>query len=547
MNQKSRLALALATALLWGCGGGDEEPAAAATTDTRTRLVGVAARGAPLANASITVCDSTGARVSTTTAADGRYTADVSALRAPLLVAVTTAPFVTINGAPQPANGTQAYAALLPAVTASAANTANVNPLTDKIASDVAATDLGLRGSVQLINACNTTGVTPATIASRTTQLRALVLDALRARGVAGADSFDPVTVAMQADHQGVDAVLDSIRHNRDGWGSGTDDQLRGTKLYDLNMQELSSSNVSLDPTLVPWSAATRRIFIVGDSTASNYSRNVAPRKGWGQVFDRMLQDGAPARVVNLAQSGRSSRSFITEGWFQMLSDHLQVGDFVLIQWGHNDEKCDTTGSLDWVNRCTYPNDANGQVQLPRTLTGLPDGVVAQDLSFQRSLEKYIALARSKGATPVLITPVTRINQDRAVTTYVEGLFPIARSTHITSRGDAPGNYTQTVLNTAQANDVAVVDLDAASIAFFNGIGVGTGGAEATGGWRDYYLAAHDTTAYPFYASASVTGHYLNADRTHFQENGAVRIAGMVAEGLKADTARLAVLIALLR
>jgi len=549
MNTTSRLAAALAAALLWGCGGGDDPaaPTPSTPTDTSTRLVGVAAAGTPLAGATIKVCDALGASVSTTAAADGSYTADVSALKAPLLVAATTGAFLSINGVPQPANGTVAYAALLPAVAASAANTANVNPLSDKIASDVAQSDLALKGSVQLINACNTAGVTPARIAQQTTELRGLVLAALTAEGVADAASFDPVSTPMAANHQGIDAVLDRVRHNRDGFGSGTDDQLRGSKLYDLEMREISTSNVALDPALKPWSTAATRIFVVGDSTASNYTQQVAPRMGWGQVFGRLLKPDATARVVNLAQSGRSSRSFITEGWFQLLADNLQAGDYLLIQWGHNDEKCDTTGSLDWVNRCTYANDANGAVQLPKTLDKLTAGTVAEDLSFQRSLEKYVALAKAKGATPVLITPVTRINQDKAVTTYVEGLFPITKSTHITTKGDAPGNYTQTVIDTAKANDVALVDADAMSIAFYNSIGVGMGGANATGGWRDYYLAVSDTTAYPFYASATTTGHYLNADRTHSQETGAVKLAGFVAEGIKADTARLGGLAALLK
>ena len=96
----------------------------------------------------------------------------------------------------QPANGTVAYAALVPTVTAQAANIANVNQLTDKVASDVAVTDLKLKGSVQLINACNTTGVTAATVAAKTASLRtllgpgALPIDRLLAIGAQVADAL---------------------------------------------------------------------------------------------------------------------------------------------------------------------------------------------------------------------------------------------------------------------------------------------------------------------------------------------------------------------
>lgn len=553
MKNEMRVSLlaGMVACALSACGGSDSDaPAASASTPatvTGTTLSGVAASGGPLAGAAITVCDATGAKKTATAAADGSYSLDVTGMTAPLLVAAQNAAFVTINSVPQPANGTIAYAAVLDALTANAKNTANVNQLTDKIASEAASTDLALKGSVQLINQCKPAGVKAATVAAATTGLRALILDALKAKGVSGADSFDPVKTAMKADHTGVDAVLDMVRHNRDGFGSGTDDQLRGSKLYDLNMQEISASNVSLDASQKAWSSYKTRIFVVGDSTASNYTREVAPRMGWGQVFERMLKAGVDAKVVNIAQSGRSSRSFITEGWFKLMTDNLKAGDYVLIQWGHNDEKCDTTGSLDWINRCTYPNDASSKVQVAKTVTGLPPGVTADDLSFQRSLEKYVKAAKDKGAIPVLVTPMTRINQDKAVTAYVEGAFPITKSTHITSKGDFPGNYSQTVLDTATANSVAAVDLDSRSIALMNQVNVGTGGANATGGWRDYHLAVSDFTKYPYYAATKTSGHYLNADRTHFQENGAVKMASLVVEGIKADSTRLAGLIALLK
>lgn len=510
-------------------------------------LSGVAATtGAPLAGAAIQVCDATGANRSTKAGSDGSYHLDVSGLSAPLLVSARSAAFVDINGIPQPADDTIAYAALL-ANLKSGNNIANVNQLTDKVSSEVAVADLKLPGTVQLMNACKTAGVKAQTIAAKTADVRALVVDALKAKGVANADGFDPVTTPMKADHTGVDAVLDMVRHNRDGFGSGKDNQLRSSSIFDLDMQELMAGNVKLDPKQKAWSSYHTRVFIIGDSTASNYPLEVAPRMGWGQVFDRELKPGVDAKVVNLAQSGRSSRSFITEGWFKMLADEIKPGDYVLVQWGHNDEKCDKTGSLDWVNRCTYPNSADGKPQVANTAQGLPPGVTADDLSFQRSLEKYVKLAKAKGATPVLITPMTRIVQDKSVKDYDEGLFPITHSTHITTKGDHPGNYSQTVIETAKANKVAVVDLDAMSIAFMNSVNVGTGGPDATGGWRDYHLAVKDFKKYPYYANKKTTGNYLHADRTHFQERGALNVADQVVQGIKADPAQLSGLISLLK
>lgn len=547
-------ACAVLTLSLAACGGGsttpDAKPAGIGAENARTRLVGMAAGSVPMADAELRVCDGAGRSISGRTGADGSFEIEVAGLQAPLLVFARTAPFAEINGVPQPVNGTRAYAALLSDFRPGARNIANVNPLTDKISSGVAATDLGLRGTVQLMNRCSTAGVRAQTIERRTAELRALVLDALEAQGVPQAERFDPVTTAMRADGRGVDAVLDRVVHGRDGFGSSGSKELGATQLYDPDMQELSAANVRLDPALLPWSAAPRRLFVVGDSTASSYGLDVAPRMGWGQVFDRQLQAGT--KVVNLAQSGRSSRSFITEGWFRILEEELKPGDHVLVQFGHNDEKCDPDSGLDVPNRCTYPNDPSGRTPSGFSLDKLPPGTTEAQMTFQGSLERYVALARAKGATPVLITPVTRIVQDRTVTDYVEGRFPITATTHVTTKGAATGDYSQTVRDTAAANDVPLIDLDARSIAFFNGIGVGSGGAQAQGGWRDHYLAVSDTRRYPYYGQLTstggpVSGHFLNADRTHFQERGAVTVAELIVQGIQAQPQRLAGLIQLLK
>lgn len=553
------LGVGLSLALL-ACGGSSSDnstgvSSSSSSSATGTTLTGFAASPAGvMKNADITVCDATGTKLSTKTDTTGAYSLNIASLTAPLLIAVQDGAFTTANptafsGAAaivaQPLNGVTAYAALLGSV-AAGSNTANVNQLTDKIASSVATGSLGLIGSTQLINACKPSAVTQAQIDSATSSVRDLIATALTTTGVANAASFDPVTSSMKngsvADSKALN-LLASVYHSRDGYGSSTNDQLRGTQLYDRNLQALSTSNVTLDATLPAWSSYSKRIFIVGDSTVSNYGKDVAPRKGWGMVFDTQLTDTAKAttKVINVAQSGRSSRSFILEGWFKLIENNIQSGDYLLIQWGHNDEKCATAGAADLTYRCTFPG-----VPSLTTAAGY-----AADMSLQVSVEKYIALAKTKGAIPVLITSVTRINQDKLATTYVEGAFPITKTTHSTETSSTAmpvkGNYTQTLIDTATANNVALVDLDAKSIAFMNSINVGTGGANATGGWRDYHLGVSDTVTYPYYAAVSTTGNWLNADRTHFKHEGAVKNAQMVVEGIKADTTRLAGLISLLK
>jgi len=506
------LAASIST-LLAACAGG---PLTADTT-----ISGTASYLAPLANATITACDASGMKKTAKANANGAFTVDASGLTGPVLLAAS-------NGAAVPMNGSISFAALLPALQ-KGNNLANVNALTDKIASDIATGDLKLKGSVQLIQACKPAGVTAESIKAKTDALRPLIVDAYQAAGVS---EIDPVKSAPAA-------VLAQVYHNRDGFSDSKSDEWRGSKIYDRNLQEISNKNVKLDPKLKDWSSYKTRIFVAGDSTASNYGLDVAPRMGWGQVFDRMIKAG-DVKVVNVAQSGRSSRSFVTEGWFKLIEDNIKPGDYLLVQFGHNDEKCAAKGAVDVKFRCTYPG-----ALADTTAKGLP-----AEMSFQGSLERYVKMAKAKGATPVLITPTTRIVQDKSIKDYEEAKFPIEATTHkghSTSAVNPGGDYSQTVRDTAKANNVALVDLDAKTIAFANSVGFGSGGAEAKDSWRDYWLGVSDFAKYPYYKDAKRTGNIKKADRTHFQEKGAVKVAEMVVEGLKAEQAKLGDLVKLLK
>ncbi len=133
-------------------------------------------------------------------------------------------------------------------------------------------------------------------------------------------------------------------------------------------------------------------IYIVGDSTACEYGydENYAiPREGWGMHIADYF-DSDYINVVDLALGGRSSKSFTKEENYQKLKDNLQKGDILLIQFGHNDQKKSTEEDLQ--NRYTNP-----------------EGDKETEGSFQKSLyDNYIKLAEEKGATPVLISPISR-------------------------------------------------------------------------------------------------------------------------------------------
>ncbi|UYQ94609.1 rhamnogalacturonan acetylesterase [Chitinophaga horti] len=154
------------------------------------------------------------------------------------------------------------------------------------------------------------------------------------------------------------------------------------------------------------------KVYLAGDSTMAVKEPRAYPETGWGTPFAWFFD--STVTVENYAKNGRSSGTFITEGLWQKIENDLQEGDYVLIQFGHNDE-------VSTKKSYTTP----GQ--------------------FKANLTRFITATRAKNATPVLITPVSRRRFDST------GVVP---ETH---------DYTPYVLEVAAAQKVALIDLDAAS------------------------------------------------------------------------------------
>ena len=138
-----------------------------------------------------------------------------------------------------------------------------------------------------------------------------------------------------------------------------------------------------------------KKIFITGDSTASNYEDSDAPRAGWGQVIGSFFGD--EIKVINKAASGRSTKSFINENRLDEIDKVISEGDFLLIQFGHNDQKDD------------------------------PERGTEAFGSFQDYLKKYIEVAEENRATPILLTPIQRRNfSSRGHINNTHGKYPEA-------------------------------------------------------------------------------------------------------------------------
>lgn len=127
----------------------------------------------------------------------------------------------------------------------------------------------------------------------------------------------------------------------------------------------------------VPAATNESTLFLVGDSTMANKPLIPPnPERGWGQMLPMYFKPGL--RLENLAVNGRSSKSFLDQGRWQDVLKRLKTGDFVIIQFGHNDSKKDAA-------RFTEPFG-----------------------SYRQNLERYVRETRQHQATPILATPVVR-------------------------------------------------------------------------------------------------------------------------------------------
>jgi rhamnogalacturonan acetylesterase len=138
-------------------------------------------------------------------------------------------------------------------------------------------------------------------------------------------------------------------------------------------------------------------LFIIGDSTVKNSAKGLL---GWGDPIAAFF-DQQKIRIENRARGGRSSRTFQTEGlWDQVLSE-LKPGDFVLMQFGHNDG-----GAINDESRArgSLKGTGNETEEIDNLLTKKPEMVH----TFGWYMRKYIADAKAKGAVAVVLSPIPR-------------------------------------------------------------------------------------------------------------------------------------------
>lgn len=215
-------------------------------------------------------------------------------------------------------------------------------------------------------------------------------------------------------------------------------------------------------------------IWMIGDSTMSVKQVKAYPETGWGMPFASFWD--STVTVDNRAQNGRSTKTFINENRWQPVVDNLREGDYVFIQFGHNDEV---------PTKASYTTEAE----------------------FKMNLVKYITDTRNKKAIPVLLTPVARRKFD--ATGKIEGTHEV---------------YAAIVRHVAAANNVVLIDLDKKSQALLQQWG------EEKSKYLFNYLAPDEHPNYPG----------GKEDNTHFNELGARIMAQLVLADVKKQHLALA-------
>ena len=136
-------------------------------------------------------------------------------------------------------------------------------------------------------------------------------------------------------------------------------------------------------------------IFVIGDSTGKIDNSEVSGQVGWGQVFADYVNP-RKATVDNHAKAGRSARTFLNEGRWNVVYDALQPGDFVLIQFGHNDGGPINVGKA----RGELPGNDNEKQVMTREADGINEGIY----SYGWYLRKFCMDAQEKGAIPIILS-----------------------------------------------------------------------------------------------------------------------------------------------
>lgn len=164
--------------------------------------------------------------------------------------------------------------------------------------------------------------------------------------------------------------------------------------------------------------AAPRRVHTIGDSTMSDYQPAATPKRGWGMYLQAFFNTDS-VTVNNRGKSGASTRTFYqTPNLWPSVKQQMKAGDYLIIQFAHNDEKC--------KGEDVYVQNAKLRAEGKDTLTDMRG--TEPNTTYKEFLRTYIREARSMGVTPILMSPICRAYFQKDGTINDEGRHKLVES-----------------------------------------------------------------------------------------------------------------------
>ncbi|MBR6121211.1 MAG: hypothetical protein IKQ05_02320 [Prevotella sp.] len=257
---------------------------------------------------------------------------------------------------------------------------------------------------------------------------------------------------------------------------------------------------------------SAKKVHTLGDSTMAPYDENATQTRGWGMYFGNFLTNGWTS--MNYARGGRDSRGGYNELW-QNAKNNVQAGDYVLIQFAHNDGKYNGVDNLELQAYYTAKGDATNAAAVKSDGRG-----TTPSTTYKECLKQIVDAVKAKGATPVLVSAVCRcyFGSDNKITrpgrhdlgdkydAIVNGVLKTGQKIAAT---DHTMDYSYQMQQLATELDVAFIDMTSATKSLY----------ESYGTYDKCYAALFDKGG--------------EKDNTHYNLTGALTAARLCAQLMK--------------
>lgn len=195
--------------------------------------------------------------------------------------------------------------------------------------------------------------------------------------------------------------------------------------------------------------SAKRKVHTIGDSTMSEYQPAATPKRGWGMYLQAFFNTDS-ATVNNRGKSGASTRTFYeTDNLWPSVKTQMNAGDYLIIQFAHNDEKC--------KGEDVYVENARLRAEGKDTITDMRG--TEPNTTYKDFLRLYVNEARAKSVTPILMSPICRA--------YFKDGKINDEGRHDLSKDGVDKNYVRCMREVAEEMNVTFLDMTAASRALF--------------------------------------------------------------------------------